>query len=444
MEKDNLKEEITEETKEEVIEEAAEVVTLETQEVTEEIKEEPQVDTTEDITEDLQEEITEEIALAKAYDKKKAKEEDKKYLKSLPRKERKKVKKQRKIDKEFFRKEDVNFKAPLSYRHLRIIAWLAFALGRFCTVSQVTSGLSGGGFLSETVYNVLSIVASIYMPLFIIATFGTILNNKKSMKSVLIFYGLAYLGIGLGIVFVYHRYLNGILHVISSEHTFRYAGDLLGSRLEVNVFGDLLALSAFYFFIMYNPKKRFQGKKIIIFRLMSLIPLFIALISYVIRITSVYISLPIQIYPFLTTKSPMLYLLFVVLVLWLKKREKKYLSYGKTEEEYQVYLKTKKNQRSFSVKVSKLLAIVSALDFLVLFVLILLFGEKVFEFMDQAQVGECSLLFLAIPVIMFYSYTKTYDENSKVDILIPLIGIGLVGFAYLEGIYALVMYMMTE
>lgn len=399
---------------------------------------------TEEISEELQEEIKEEIAQEEAYDKKKAKKEDKKYLKSLSRKERKKVLKQRKVDKEFFREKDINYKAPLSYRHLRIIAWLAFALGRYCSVSQATSALSGGGFLSETVYMVLSIVASIYMPLFIIATFGTILNNKKSMKSVLIFYGLAYLGVGLGIVFVYHRYLNGILHVISSEHTFRYAGDLLGSRLEVNVFGDLLALSAFYFFIMYNPKKHFQGKKHIIFRLMSLIPLLIALISYVIRITSVYISLPVQIYPFLTTKSPMLYLLFVVLVLWLKKREKKYLSYGKTEEEYQVYLKTKKNQRSFSIMVSKLLAIVSVLDILVVFVLIIIFGAKVYEFMDQAQIGECSLLFLAIPVVMFYSYTKTYDDDSKFDILIPLIGLGLCALAYLEGIYALVMYMITN
>ncbi len=398
----------------------------------------------EEITEDLQEEIKEEIASNEAYDKKKAKEEDKKYLKSLSKKERKAIKKQRKVDKEFFRKEDVHYKAPFSYRHLRIIAWLAFALGRYINVNSLTSGITGGGFIPETVSYILGIVSSIYMPLFIIATFGTILNNQKSIKSVLIFYGAAYIGIGLGVVFGYHRYLNGIIHVISENQTYRYAGDLLGSRLIINVFGDLFALSAFYFFIMYNPKKHFQGKKQILFRLMSLIPLFIALVSYIIKLSSAYISLPIQIYPFLTTKSPLLYILFIVLVLWLKRREKKYLSYGKTEEEYQVYIKTKKNQRSFAVMVSKLLAIISVIDFVILFVLIRIFGEKVYEFLGQSQIGECSLLFLAIPIIMFYSYTKTYDDDSKIDILIPLIGIGLCALAYAEGIYALVMFMITE
>ncbi len=398
----------------------------------------------EEITEDLQEEIKEEIASNEAYDKKKAKEEDKKYLKSLSKKERKAIKKQRKVDKEFFRKEDVHYKAPFSYRHLRIIAWLAFALGRYINVNSLTSGITGGGFIPETVSYILGIVSSIYMPLFIIATFGTILNNQKSIKSVLIFYGAAYIGIGLGVVFGYHRYLNGIIHVISENQTYRYAGDLLGSRLIINVFGDLFALSAFYFFIMYNPKKHFQGKKQILFRLMSLVPLAIALVSYIIKLSSAYISLPIQIYPFLTTKSPWLDILFIVLVLWLKRREKKYLSYGKTEEEYQVYIKTKKNQRSFAVMVSKLLAIISVIDFVILFVLIRIFGEKVYEFLGQSQIGECSLLFLAIPIIMFYSYTKTYDDDSKIDILIPLIGIGLCALAYAEGIYALVMYMITS
>ena len=360
------------------------------------------------------------------------------------RKQKKLEKKARKINNEFFREQDINYKAPLSYRHLRLIAWIAFAVGQLVMLNETLSGVSDVGFINPILSMILSLASSITLPLFMIATFGTILNNNKSFKSVLMFYGIAYIGIGVAIVIAYHRYINGILTLIHSEQTYRYAGDLLGSKLNINVFSDLLALSAFYFFATYHPKKYFQGKKIRIFRLLSLIPLLIAAFSYVIEVTSAYVSLPVQIYPFLTTKSPMLYLLFVLLVLWLKKREKKYLSYGKTYDEYQNYLKTRRNAKSFSIRVSILLAIISVLDLALMFVFYFVFEEQFLAAIVAYQVGDCALLFLAIPVIMFYSYNKTYDDDGKMDILIPLVGIGLCAFAYVEGIYQIVMVLMKQ
>lgn len=357
--------------------------------------------------------------------------------------ERRREKKLKKINKEFFREEDIKFRAPFSYRHLRIIGWLAFALSQFCTINQMTSGLTSGGFMNETAYMILGILSSLYLPLFIIATFGTILNKSKTYKAVLTFYGGAYLGLGLAVVLVYHRYINGIMATLNSETTYRYAGDLLGSKLLINVFADLFALSSFYFFVMYRPKKYFQGKKRIIFRLFSLIPLVIALISYIIRISTLFVSLPIQIYPFLTTKSPILYGIFIILVLWLKHREKKYLSFGKTEEEYDEYIKTKRNQKSYSIMVSKLLAIGSVVDFVALIVLAIFAGENTTKLAKVTQLGNCSLLFLAIPLIMFYSYIKTHKQDGK-DLLIPLIGVGLSVLAYVEGIYDVIIYILSQ
>ena len=74
----------------------------------------------------------------------------------------------------------------------------------------------------------------------------------------------------------------------------------------------------------------------------------------------------------------------------------------------------------------------------------IVFEEQFFTAIDAYQVGDCALLFLAIPVIMFYSYNRTYDDDGKMDILIPLVGIGLCAFAYVEGIYQIVMVLMKQ
>ena len=350
-----------------------------------------------------------------------------------------KEKKENKIKQNYFG-EEMNYKMPFSYRHLRVFAWFAFALSQLILVNTFTSKITDGGFINEEFAIIISLLSSIYLPLFIIATYGTILNNTKSFKFVLMIYGCLYIGLAIFVVLLYHRYVNSILKAFVSEKTYRYAGDLFGKRVSFNVFSDLFALSSFYFFVSYKPKKYFQGNKIKIFRSFCLIPLFIALVSFVIKILTNYVSLPIQIYPFLTTKSPLLYVLFVVLVLILKKREKNYLSYGKTKEEYDSYLKTKNNAKSFSNLVCKLLAIMSLVDFIAVVIVIVLFGlDDGLYVLPEYQIGECMFLFLAIPIIKFYNYNKIY-EDTKFDIIIPIIGVGLCSLAYLEGIYQTIMY----
>ena len=187
--------------------------------------------------------------------------------------------------KRFFSNEDIKYKGVLSYRYLRILAWISIAVAQLIMLNNACYSL-----LNETVVdkgfadNFLSLISSLSVPLFIIATFATILNRSKSIKSVLLTYGAAYIGMAIIIIFLYYHYINSLLLTFEMDNdSLKSLGRAIGSKLEINVFSDLLFLSLFYYFIMYNPKRYFQGKKIYIFRLLSLIPLLIALTSYLLK-----------------------------------------------------------------------------------------------------------------------------------------------------------------
>lgn len=360
---------------------------------------------------------------------------------------KRKLKKQKKFNDHFFGDADIKYVGPLSYRYLRLIAWFSLALSQLLIINTVCINIAHTELVSGAWYVIVTIIASLYVPLFIMATFATILNKNNTYKSVLIFYTVAYLGISLGIVFVYRRYLFGIVSTIFEDPDMT-AGSLIGRKFEINVFADLLALSLFNFFINYNPKKFFAGKKIIIFRLLSIIPIAVALVSYLLKCLEglEMIMLPFEIFPFLTTKPPLLYLLFIVLSIWIKRREKIFTKRGYTEEDYNKFTKTNKNSLDFSKKVCILFLIISAIDFVLLIftgVLAYMQGLDVDYYWNMFQIGNCAATVIAIPVILLFSYTKKYDD-TKLDLIVPLIGLGMVAFAYIEGIYQVAMIMLRS
>ena len=48
--------------------------------------------------------------------------------------------------------------------------------------------------------------------------------------------------------------------------------------------------------------------------------------------------------------------------------------------------------------------------------------------------GKCLLMVFIIPLIIFFDYTKTYT-NKKIDLFIPIVGIGLLAILYIEGLF---------
>ncbi len=348
--------------------------------------------------------------------------------------------------KRFFSNKDIKYKGILSYRYLRILAWISIAVAQAIMLNNLCeSVLTTTVINKEFASNFLNLVSSLSVPLFIIATFATILNKSKSIKSVLITYGIAYIGMAIAIIILYYHYINSILLRFEMDNeAIKNVGKAIGSKLEINVFSDLLFLSFFYFFVMYNPKKYFQGKKIYIFRLLSLIPLLIAFSSYLIKgfANLGYYSIPFAISPFLTTKPPFIYLLFIIVTLWLKHQEKSFIKLGGNKEDYSNYEKTNKNSLRFSIIVSLLMLLISILEYAILFGTLGLEAYSLLEYIFAFQFGDCTGLFLGIPFILLFSYNKTH-KKSNADLYVVMFGIGLIAFTYVEMIYRMALIILS-
>ena len=344
--------------------------------------------------------------------------------------------------------KDIKYRGPLSYFAMRFLAWMAVAVSQFVMLNALIGGIREP-FVSKGVSDVLSMFGDLSVPLFMIATFATILNKSRTYKSMMIQYVVFYLGIGLAFVVAYERYLAVFLNYMfdGDASTSLLAGQMLGKRFELNVFSDLSALSAFNFFLNYHPKKFFSGKKLIWFRLMMVLPLLFVVASYVLRVASNLnvLALPVEVYPFLTTKSPFIHLIFIFLSLWLKNRERLFFKLGATKEQFAEFETTNKNSLSFSVNLSVTLLVMSLVSFVLLFVL-LIFSSDFETFrttVDAYAVGEGVGLVMAVPFVMLFSYTRK-TKNNVFDVVLPFVGIGMVVLTYVEVGYNLVLGLLAQ
>ena len=370
--------------------------------------------------------------------------------KTQPKKLSRREKRRERVRKALFAKEDIKYKAPLSYRHLRIIGWICMALGQLALLCSICNTIMDWSPVGKAGYQAISVISNLSTPLFVFASFGLILSKQKRYSSFLVTYGLAFLAIGFGFIFFYYRYVDGLFVQLGINKTnfAEITKNFIGNKININVFADLFTFALFHFFINYSPKKNFKGRKIIIFRLFSLIPISFILLCYVLHILHGFavINLPIFIYPFLTTKSPLLFALFVIISLWIRNREKWFIKLGATKEEYHKFSLTNRNSLSFSTHVSILILVGIVADFIIGMIIgfiinIILgipFDSDVLT--DTFLIGQTFPLVFSIPILFLYSYTKTHKEKI-IDIIIPIGGIALTAFVYLEVIYQIISYL---
>ena len=378
-------------------------------------------------------------------------EEEQKLEEKPDKKNKKTAHKEKKISKlknKFFKPNDIKYRGPLTYRYLRIFAWVALAFGQVLVLNSIGHLLMGWDPIPENVQTAASIVSSLSTPFFIIASFGLILSNQKNYKNVLATYGAAFFAMGLGITLVYYRYINGLLVKLGLDETAasEIIKSFLGDRVQINVFADLFAFACFHFFLNYTPKKSFKGNWIYLFRALMVSPLAFVIASYIIKVHIALHASDLQfyVYPFLTTKSPIIFAVFVLASLGIKYRERIFIKLGATKEEYQAYLKTNRNSLAFSVQLSLIFLSSLVLEVTLLIILVIIYvgfkGYDVETFLvavNAYQSGQSIYLLLAIPFILLYSYTKGH-KNKLIDLFIPIIGIGLIVIVYLEGIYQLI------
>lgn len=362
---------------------------------------------------------------------------------------------------------DIKYRGPLSYRGLRIIGWIGMAIMFISMIlTMIVSIKAVLGIVDENqimalsnTINVLSFFSSLPLPLFLIANFAIIIQSRDNYKKLIISYLRILLLIYIGFIIVYYHYV--VVFIMRTQGcSFWQARELsieiftdLGkqSGLVVNVFVDLFCCVLIMFFIDYKPKKYFQGKKIIIFRLLFLLPLLYEIGSAVLMgllgMNAIFkdfkFSLPPEILPLIGKKPIGMILGFVLICLFIKVREKLYIKKGGTKEGYLLYSQTNRDSFRLSLFMAISFLIIAILDFAIVFISLVmamangLVTDNFVDFLGVLEgftIGKSICLVLVIPFIMLFSYSRR-TKNNNIDRLLPFIGVALVVFSIIETLF---------
>ena len=347
---------------------------------------------------------------------------------------------------------DIKYRGPLSYRHLRMFGWFFLAVAQIAVILRIGSKASEALAASSAVaIEVLSNFSYIMMPLFLLANFSMILRSHANFKRIIILYVGLTLGFAGGYLLIYEHYVVGFTNIFvqdvtASREILDYIYNMAtGSGMKtLNVFLDLLLCTMLYFFLIYHPKKFFQGKKIIIFRLFAILPVAYEIVSMTLKFLKVsnIITISPYAYPFLTCKPPLCFVAFIAITLFFAFRKKYFIKHGVEEGQYHEFLKTNANSWQVSSVTSIIFAGCAVIDLVLLIILAAIFyntesgNAGALAAANAFQIGDSMSMVVIIPLVLLFSYTREH-KNALVDILVPIAGIGLIAFVYLEGLFQL-------
>lgn len=335
----------------------------------------------------------------------------------------------------------------------------------------------------ELLKNFFGAIGDMFLPLLLFSMFAQILDTKGGYIMNIVKFGAASLAIIVVFMVVYIRYIRGITDAINAVLDGEgFVKDILMFITEdvipvhflaFNVFIDFFLCSLFMFFVNYNPKKLFQGKSIIVFRLFAILPVAYEVTSIVLKYFAVHDGwlMPVYLYPFLTIKPPTTFLVFIVLALHIKRRERKFCSTGRTHEEYEKYLTMNRNSLHFSIYSAVLVIIAAIVDALALVIPSALevvmsaqekYGDQMQEMLEGVTedylanavptalalgFGGAVSMIMLVPILLLFSYTKktvfkVESLNYTLDLLIPIGGVAIAAIVLIEGGYqSIVMFM---
>lgn len=357
---------------------------------------------------------------------------------------------------------DIKYKAPLSYRHIRIAGWIAMVFAQlaivfaFCLKSwQDTPHNLNTISIFEGIF---AQIGQLALPLFLIANFAIIFTSKEDIKKLLLYHLCVAIAIYGAFLLIYCRYLTGLSTKIFGDEgkTLLEATTKIffSKYLTFNVFIDLLMCSLTYFFSMYIPKKYFTGKKIYIFRSLVIFPIAYEVASIVLKGLSLALGLfniPVELFPLFTSKPIMTFASFLIIMTFLKIREKLYTKHTGSIEGYDKFQKSNRNKFQITLFISILFIIMALLDGILFLILKNIYmPEMILEYEGDIKaattafehsmriwgVGKSIPLALSVPFIMCFNFTRKYDKSSRIyDFLIPILGILLCFLTFIEGFY---------
>ncbi|MBR4622361.1 MAG: hypothetical protein IKO44_02360 [Ruminococcus sp.] len=355
---------------------------------------------------------------------------------------------------------DMKFRGLLSYRHIKALAWLFIVFAQIVTIAEIKTDLKLKPINNEYILGIMSSLSSLAMPMLLISALSVLINGKDSYQKMLIKNGAITIGFFLAFLLLYERYVLGVLSLFfdGRDEAADYAKMMITAGKQnvdigfftFNIFLDIFLCTLVMFFINYNPKKYFQGKKIYIFRSMVIIPILYEVGNVVIKTLAAThkIDLPLIFSPFLTTKPPLVFFMFMAMARFIKRRERNFIKHGKTHEDYQEFLKTNTNSFQFSKFMIIIIFIFAVIDFFLYFVFVLMLLPDVNNataeeiemdsiIIQNIGIGETINMLGLIPFMLGYSYTKLH-KHPVIDIAIPIVGVCAIVCVYFDSIFVII------
>ncbi len=351
---------------------------------------------------------------------------------------------------------DITYRGFLSYRYMKILGWAFLVLASIGAVLRLYAVAAEKPDEYSTLITVLSSGKELSVSLLLFSAFAVLVNGRANYIRAIAVNSAAALGLAALYFFVLIRYVvtAGAALLGSRSQGWELFGKFFYDNsssgfLSFNIFIDMTMCTLMMFFMNYTPKKHFQGKKIHFFRTMVLLPLFYEIASVCLKIlaSTHTIRLPVAVFPFLTAKPPMSYLMFLSIARYFKTTELQFLKHGRTIEDYEAYLHTNHSSFRFSKHLSKRILLFAALDLLLLLLLSALhvanFGQgriteesvgSAVELVLSWGFGQMVPMVIVIPILLLFSYTRTH-KYPLIDIGITILGVVSIVLVYFDGLF---------
>ena len=329
---------------------------------------------------------------------------------------------------------DIRYKAPFSGKLLQVVAYAILVFSHFYLMFVfaqeviATENVPGWAF---AMLRFSDIIKSAALPLLLLSAFNTIMNRNRNIRLFAIRYVACSLVLFLLYILIFYRYLVGTISIFfdfpaeeAAAALFDFLITSVPKFMNYNVFVDLANCSLFFFFISYTPKK--QNKKLLIFlRSLSVLPMLVVVGCCVFNYTVEFweIAYPPEILFILPCRSPSMHLIFFALALFIKYRYAM-VAKRKGEEYCALYRGSNRDNLAFSLFCALTIIAVSLIDFLFSFS----------PMMCAMGFGDSYAVAIVAPLTLLFSYNKPI-RSSALDILIPLLSIGIIAFIYIEGVF---------
>ena len=356
---------------------------------------------------------------------------------------------------------DIKYSGPLSFQSFQVLGWSCIVVTVIMALMKIAMKLNPADTQRfAAISHVISYIAEMSLPFLLMANFARILNNTDGFKKQLLRNGGATAAIFLVFLLFFNRYVVGTVGLLLQDPKEAYPlvmtsfyGVNPRGFFAFNIFVDLFLCTLVMYFMNARPTKVFTGKKIYIFRALTILPIAYEVASILLKgkAAAGSILLPSWVFPLLTVKPPMTFLVFVFMAIHIKTRELRYCRHGKTHDDYQEFLKTNRNAWHFSVYAAIVLFIAGVIDLIIAILLLagqagsaegldaIMASEKAFKNTIAMSIGfgkSTCLMFFA-PIVLLFNYTKI-PKNKTVGMLIPVVGILLIALIGVQGIYQLV------